>query len=105
MHGINDVGTLVGRTKRIGGIPRTTVGSLQHGLQALQFPGSVSTEGWNINQDGSVVGHYDSADGRRPGFIARPTTEAESTHFGNVYTVTLSSGLNMLSVPLPPQHR
>ena len=100
VHGINDVGTLVGRTKRAGDVPRTTVGSFQHGLQELQFPGSVSTEGWNINQDGSVVGHYDSADGRRHGFIARSTTETESTYFGNVYNVTLSQGLNMLSVPL-----
>ena len=102
VHGINDVGTLVGRTKRIGGVPRTIVGSFQHGLQALQVPGSVITEGWNINQDGSVVGHYDSPDGRRHGFIARPADEAESTHFGNTYTVTLSKGLNMLSVPLAP---
>ena len=102
VHGINDVGTLVGRSKRIGGVPRTSVGSLQHGLQPLQFPGSVSTEGWNINQDGSVVGYYDSADGRRHGFIAKPATEAVSTHFGNFYTVTLSKGLNMLSVPLAP---
>ncbi len=102
VHGINDVGTLVGRSKRIGGVPRTSVGSLQHGLKALKVPGSVSTDGWNINQDGSVVGYYDSADGRRHGFIARPTTKAVSTHFGNSYTVTLSKGLNMLSVPLAP---
>ena len=71
-------------------------------LQELQFPGSVSTEGWNINQDGSVVGHYDSPDGRRHGFIARLTTEAKSSHFGNAYTVALSKGLNMLSLPLAP---
>ena len=102
VHGINDVGVLVSRSKRIGGAPRTYVGSFQHGLKALQVPGSVSTEGWNINQDGSVVGHYDSPDGRRHGFIARPADEAESNHFGNTYTVTLSKGLNMLSVPLAP---
>ena len=102
VHGINDVGTLVCRSKRIDGVPRTSVGSLQHGLKALQVPGSVSTEGYNINQDGSVVGHYDSPDGRRHGFIARPAAEAESTHFGNTYTVTLSKGLNILSVPLAP---
>ena len=102
VHGINDAGTLVVRSKRIGGVPRTSVGSLQHGLRSLQFPGSVSTEGWNINQDGSVVGYYDSTDGRRHGFIARPATEAVSTHFGNFYTVTLSKGLNMLSAPLAP---
>ena len=102
VHGINDVGVLVGRSKRIGDVPRTHVGSLQHGLRPLQFPGSVSTEGWNINQDGSVVGYYDSPDGRRHGFIARSADEAESNHFGNTYTVTLSKGLNMLSVPLAP---
>ena len=100
VHGINDVGTLVGRSKRIGGVPRTSVGSLQHGLHPIQYPGSVSTEGWNINQDGSVVGHYDSPDGRRHGFIARPAPEAMSDAFSNAYTVTLSKGLNMLSVPL-----
>ena len=102
VHGINDAGTLVGRSKRLGDVPRTSVGSLQHGLRPLQFPGSVSTEGWNINQDGSVVGHYDSPDGRRHGFIARPVTEAVSDHFSNHYTVSLSRGLNMLSVPLAP---
>ena len=100
VHGINDVGTLVGRSKKIGDVPRTSVGSLQHGLQPVQYPGSVSTEGWNINQDGSVVGHYDSADGRRHGFIARPVDEAMSDLFGNTYKVTLSKGLNMISVPL-----
>ena len=102
VHGINDVGVLVGRTKRVNGVPRTAVGSFQHGLQALQFPGSVSTEGWNINQNGSVVGHYDSPDGRRHGFIAKLASEEVSSHFGNAYTVTLSKGLNMLSVPLAP---
>jgi len=100
VHGINDVGTLVGRSKRAGGIPRTHIGSLQHGLHALQFPSSVNTEGWNINQDGSIVGHYDSADGRRHGFIARPVTEEVSDQFGNAFNVTLAKGLNMLSVPL-----
>ena len=102
VHGINDVGTLVGRAKRVGDVPRTTVGSFQHGLHALSFPGSVSTEGWNINQDGSIVGHYDSVDGRRHGFIARPTSEAVSDYFGNVFHITLAKGLNMISVPLAP---
>ena len=102
VHGINDVGTLVGRIKRVGDVPRTLVGTFQHGLQQLQIPGSVSTEGWNINQDGSIVGHYDSADGRRHGFIAKVSDKAESDRFGNFYTVSLSKGLNMLSVPLAP---
>ena len=89
------------RSKRIGDVPRTYIGSAR-GRSELQVPGSVSTEGWNINQDGSVVGHYDSADGRRHGFIARPTTETVSDYFGNAYHVTLAKGLNMISVPLAP---
>ena len=102
VHGINDVGVLVGRAKPMDGLPLTYVGSLQHGLQELRFPGSVSTEGYNINQDGSVVGNYKSADGRTHGFTAKPADEAVSDHFGNTYTVTLSKGLNILSVPLAP---
>ena len=102
LPGVNDAGHVVARAKLIGDIPRTAVGTLQHGLQSLEVPGSVSTDGWNINQDGSIVGNYKSADGRTHGFIARLTTEEESSHFGNFYTVTLSKGLNMLSVPLAP---
>ena len=102
LHGINDVGTLVGRSKRIGDIPRTHVGTFRDGLQELRYPDSVFTEGYNINQDGSVVGHYQSADGRVHGFIARPTTEAVSDYFGNVFNITLAKGLNMISVPLAP---
>jgi len=104
LHGAADVNakgfTVIIRAKAIGDIPRSYVGSFQHGLHELQYPGSVRTEGWNINLDGSVVGHYDSPDGRRHGFVARLSTKEESDHFGNKYTVTLSKGLNMLSVPL-----
>ena len=102
LHGGNDAGYVVARAKLIGDIPRTAVGTLQHGLQSLEVPGSVSTEGWNINQDGSIVGHYDSPDGRRHGFIARPTSQVEAESYSNAYTVTLHRGLNMLSVPLAP---
>ena len=90
------------RSKYVDDIPRSYVGSYLYGLHELWFPGSVSTEGWNINQDGSVVGHYDSADGRRHGFVAKLGTKAESDYFGNAYNVTLSKGLNMISVPLAP---
>ena len=99
LHGFNDSGVIVRRAKAVGDIPRSYVGPYYE-LYELSFPGSVSTEGWNINQDSSVVGHYDSADGRRHGFIARPADEAESDAFSNAYTVTLAKGLNMLSVPL-----
>ncbi len=98
-HAINTAGIFVARSKRIDDVPRTYIGSAR-GRSELQVPGSVITEGWNINQDGSIVGHYDSADGRRHGFIARPVTKAESGHFGNIFNVTLTKGLNMLSLPL-----
>ena len=99
LHGLNRARTVVGRAKAVGDVPRTYVGSPLN-LKELQFPGAVSTEGWNINEDGSVVGHYDSPDGRRHGFIARLVPRAEGDRFGNTYTTTLSKGLNMLSVPL-----
>ena len=101
LHGLNRARTVVGRAKASDDVPRTYVGSPLN-LQELQVPGAVSTEGWNINEDGSVVGHYDSADGRRHGFIARLGTQAESDSYGNVYHVTLAKGLNMISVPLAP---
>ena len=106
LHGINDGGGrgvfVIARSKFVDDIPRSYVGSYLHGLHELWFPGSVSTEGWNINQDGSVVGHYDSADGRRHGFIARLGTKSESDYFSNAFNVTLAKGLNMISVPLAP---
>ncbi len=79
LHGLNNARVVVGRARAVGDVSRTYVGSPLN-LQELQFPGAVSTEGWNINQDGSVVGHYDSADGRRHGFIARPTTVDTPVH-------------------------
>ena len=98
-HGINDVGVIVVRAKAEGDIPRTYVGRFGQ-LQELQYPDSISTEGYNINQDGSVVGHYRSADGRILGFIASPTTSAVSDTFDNTFHVTLTKGLHMISVPL-----
>ena len=99
-HGISDARIAVARAKAVGDVPRTYVGRIT--LYEVKFPGSVGTEGWNINQDGSIVGHYDTPDGRRHGFIARPTSEVVSDYFGNVYNVTLTKGLNMISVPLAP---
>ncbi|MDE0481195.1 MAG: T9SS type A sorting domain-containing protein [Candidatus Poribacteria bacterium] len=99
LHGLNRARTVVGRAKAVGDVPRTYVGSPLN-LKELQFPGAVSTEGWNINEDGSVVGHYDSVDGRRHGFIARLVPKAEGDRFGNIFNVTLTKGLNMLSLPL-----
>ena len=74
LHGINDALVAVGRAKGVDGVPLTFVGN-PVALQEFKVPGAASTEGWNVNQDGSVVGHYTSADGRTHGFIARPVQE------------------------------
>ena len=79
VHGINDVGTIVGRAKRVGEVPGTFVGTFREGLQQFEVPGSVSTEGWNINQDGSIVGHYESADGSTSGLS--PNLLFQTTRF------------------------
>ena len=71
VHGINDATVVVSRAKPVDGVTRTYVGTFRDGLQEFAVPNSISTEGWNINQDGSIVGHYDSTDGRRHGFYAR----------------------------------
>lgn len=76
VHGINDAMVVVSRAKPVDGVTLTYVGTFRDGLQEFKIPGSVSTEGWNINQDGSIVGHYDTADGRRHGFIAKPAPNA-----------------------------
>ena len=75
VHGINDAQTIVSRTKTLEGVPLTYVGTFRGRLQDFKVPGSVSTEGYNINQDGSIVGNYVSPDGRTHGFIARPAQD------------------------------
>ena len=100
VNAINDVGVVIFRAKAVNDIPRSYIllpGSVPH---ELRFPGSISTVVRNINQDGSIIGYYDSVDGRRHGFIARLATKADSDYFGNIYNVTLTKGLNMLSLPL-----
>ena len=100
-HGINDAGLIVSRIKAPGNAPLTVIGTFAAQAE-LKVPGSVSTEGWNVNQDGSIVGNYVSHDGRRHGFIARPASKEVSDHFGGAYSVLLPKGLNMISVPLKP---
>ncbi|MCY4552288.1 MAG: hypothetical protein OXC79_01330, partial [Candidatus Poribacteria bacterium] len=79
LTGVNDTWTFVYRIQFVGGIPRAGVGSFSAGSVELRFPGALSTQAWNINQDGSIVGYYDTEDGRRHGFIARLTTEDTTT--------------------------
>ena len=58
--------------------------------------------GYTRSVDGEKMVAFTFADGRRHGFIARLDTQEERDRFSNAYTVTLSKGLNMLSVPLAP---
>ena len=95
-HGINDVGTYVARVKLVDDVPRTYVGSFS-GRHELRFSDGVSTEGYNINQDGSIVGYYDTPDGRRHGFIARP---AEAPADESLATLT-DSGYTFETIDVP----
>ena len=100
VNAINNVGVVIFRAKAVNDIQRSYI-SLPDGItHELRFPGSVSTVVRNINQDGSIIGYYDSADGRRHGFLGIPVDKAVSDHFGNIFNVTLTKGLNMVSVPL-----
>ena len=102
-HGINNAGTYVARAKIVDDIPRTFVGSAieRSGAVELQFPGSVITEGWNINQDGSVVGYYDTADGRRHGFIARPAGDTGAPGDTDPVVATGDSNYTFESIDVP----
>ena len=97
---ITDVGVVGFRAKAVNDILRSYI-LLPNGLlHEVRLPGSVITVIRNVNQDGSIVGYYDSADGRRHGFFGIPVDKAVSDLFGNHFNVTLTQGLNMLSVPL-----
>ena len=95
---ITDVGVIGFRAKAVNDILRSYILLPDGILYEVQFPGSISTVVRNVNQDGSIIGYYDLADGRRHGFLGRPHGEG----FGNIFSMHLSQGLNMLSVPLKP---
>ncbi|MCY4401942.1 MAG: T9SS type A sorting domain-containing protein [Candidatus Poribacteria bacterium] len=100
VNAINNVGVVIFRAKAVDDIQRSYI-LLPSGItHELRFPGSVSTVVRNINQDGSIIGYYDSADGRRHGFVGSLTTQEVSDYFSNVFNITLTKGLNMLSLPL-----
>ncbi len=99
---ITDVGVIGFRAKAANDILRSYILLPSGTLYEVRLPGSVSTVVRNVNQDGSIIGYYDSADGRRLGFVGRPQTQANGEDFGNIFSMHLSKGLNMLSVPLKP---
>ena len=100
VNAISDTGVAVFRAKAVDDIPRTYVRPPDSAPVELRFPGSISTVARDIDAKSQIVGFYDTPDGRRHGFIARPTTQPIAEDFGNVFSMNLSKGLNMLSVPL-----
>ena len=99
---ITDFGVVGFRAKAANDILRSYILMPDGTLYEVRIPGSVITVVRNVNQDGSIVGFYDLADGRRHGFLGRPSTQLTEEGFGNIFSMHLSEGLNMLSVPLKP---
>ncbi len=99
---ITDLGVIGFRAKAVNDILRSYILLPDGTLYEVRFPDSTSTVVRNVNQDGSIIGYYDSTDGRRLGFVGRPATPLSRGGFGNVFSMHLFKGLNMLSVPLKP---
>ena len=99
---ITDAGVIGFRAKAANDILRSYILLPSGILYEVRLPGSVSTVVRNVNQDGSIIGYYDLPDGRRHGFLGRPKTQLTGEGFGNIFSMHLSIGLNMLSVPLKP---
>ena len=99
---ITDVGLIGFRAKAVNDILRSYILLPDGTLYEVRLPGSVTTVVRNVNQDGSIIGYYDLPDGRRHGFLGRPKTRPNGEGFGNIFSMHLSKGLNMLSVPLKP---
>ena len=99
---ITDFGAVGFRAKAANDILRSYILMPDGTLYEVRILGSVITVVRNVNQDGSIVGYYDLADGRRHGFLGRPKTQPTGEGFGNIFSMHLSEGLNMLSVPLKP---
>ena len=102
VNAINDAGVIVFRAREVDDIERSYILMPNGEVKELRVPGSVNTVARDINARGQVAGYYNTPDGRRHGFIARPVPVAGQEGFSEVYLASLSKGLNMLSVPLRP---
>ncbi len=102
VNAINDVGVIVFRAMAVDDIQRSYILLPGGTFQELRVPDSVNTVVRNINQDGSIIGYYDLTDDRRLGFVGRPKMQPNGGDFGSIFSMHLSKGLNMLSVPLKP---
>ena len=99
---ITDFGVVAFRAKAVNDILRSYILLPDGILYEVQLPGSVNTVVRNVNQDASIIGYYDLTDGQRYGFVGRPGTPSDRKKFGNIFSMHLSKGLNLLSVPLKP---
>ena len=103
VNAISDAGVIVFRAKAFDSSERTYIRLPNGTLKELKFPGSVTTVGRDIDMEGRIAGYYDTLEGRRHGFIAKPFASETVEDFSNVYSVTFPRGLNMLSIPLKPK--
>ena len=103
VNAISDAGIIVFRAKEFDSLERTYIHLPNGTSKELKFPGSVATVGRDIDMEGRIAGYYDTLDGRRHGFIAKPFASNTVEDFSSVYRVSLSKGLNMLSIPLKPK--
>ncbi len=74
VNAINDAGVIVFRAKEIDDIDRSYVILPGREPMELRAPGSALTVGRDVNAKGNVAGFYDTEDGVRRGFAARPAT-------------------------------
>ena len=102
VNAISDTGLIVFRAKAVDDIQRSYIVMPNAEPMDLRVPGSVITIARDIDGQGRIAGYYDTPDGRRHGFVAKPAAGVDEEDFSNVYSVSLPSGLNMLSVPLKP---
>ena len=102
VNAISDTGFIVFRAKAVDEIQRTYILMPNGEPMELRVPGSVITIARDIDVQGRLAGYYDTPDGRRHGFVAKPAAGVDEEDFSNVYSISLPSGLNMLSVPLKP---
>ena len=102
VNAISDAGVIVFRAKKVDDVERSYVLRPNGEPTELLVPGGITTVARDIDTKGSIVGYYDTMDGRRLGFIARPALSESAQNFPGIYFANLSEGLNMLSVPLKP---
>ena len=102
VNAISDTGVIVFRAKNADDVERSYILRPDSQPTELLVPGSVVTVARDIDTEGAIVGYYDTMDGRRHGFIARPALSESRQNATGVFVTTLSEGLNMLSVPLQP---